>query len=120
MKNEEGKTNEEAQKLGSPTPHVPGIEAQKLDPLRSSMLCANGGPQKCRVTCDSCKQVFKNREGERGMTMDFGFGKDKSITKTLVKCQCDCHRNPEIKHVVACCVNGWIETEMPEFYTPKK
>lgn len=26
-----------------------------------------------------------------------------------VKCHCPCHRNKGIKHVMACCDNGWIE-----------
>lgn len=29
----------------------------KVDPLKSKMLCANGGPMKCRVTCDSCRKI---------------------------------------------------------------
>ena len=37
---------------------------------------------------------------------------EKKITK--VKCNCSCHRNPGVKHVVECCDNGWIEVEVPE------
>lgn len=38
---------------------------------------------------------------------------EKSKT-TRVKCNCSCHRNPGVKHVVECCDNGWIEIEAPE------
>lgn len=37
---------------------------------------------------------------------------EKETTK--VKCNCSCHRNPEVKHVVECCDNGWIEVDTPE------
>lgn len=26
------------------------------------MLCANGGPMKCRITCDKCREIFKAKE----------------------------------------------------------
>lgn len=85
----------------------------KIDPTRSPLLCANGGPKKCRVTCDECKQVFKNRSTDFGNT---NFTK-KSVK---VKCQCQCHKFPGIKHVVPCCENGWIETDMPELHQERK
>lgn len=36
----------------------------KIDPTRSGMLCANGGPKRCRVCCDACKKVFQQRQEE--------------------------------------------------------
>lgn len=35
-----------------------------------------------------------------------------------VKCNCPCHKNPNMKHIVACCENGYIE--VPDFYPEKK
>lgn len=29
----------------------------KIDPLKSGLLCANGGPKKCRITCDDCRKI---------------------------------------------------------------
>lgn len=32
--------------------------------LRSKLLCANGGPMRCRKCCDSCAEIYKRREHE--------------------------------------------------------
>ena len=28
-----------------------------------------------------------------------------------IKCTCECHNDPNIIHMIACCHNGWIEEE---------
>ena len=32
------------------------------DLMKDKNLCVNGGPVKCRITCESCKRVMKRRE----------------------------------------------------------
>jgi hypothetical protein len=34
----------------------------RINPLKSVYLCANGGPIKCRVTCDKCREIERHRE----------------------------------------------------------
>lgn len=29
--------------------------------------------------------------------------------KKLIKCNCECHTNPDVVHMVACCNNGYYE-----------
>lgn len=49
----------------------------KIDPKQSDMLCANGGPIKCKVTCDLCREIERNREPIEGVWKSKDFKDDK-------------------------------------------